>query len=224
MRQHLRQHAKFLRKRGWSYNIIASRLGVAKSTLSHWLREIPYHPNRQVRKRIREGPAKSARIRHDAKIAAIQSAKLAASQEIGQMTQRDLWMLGLGLYIGEGTKLYETVRFINSDPEVIRAAMCWFRTICGIPNGHFSVAIHLYPDTPQLTAARFWSKVTGIPVSKFGKTQVDRRTNKSGKKQRKLPYGTAHITIHSRGDPRLGVALHRRILGWIEAVMEQARA
>lgn len=47
-----------MRRRGWSYNIIADKIGVSKSTLSAWLRTIPYIPNKTVTKRMRLGLAK----------------------------------------------------------------------------------------------------------------------------------------------------------------------
>lgn len=224
MKMELRKGATVLRRRGWSYSMIAQELGVAKSTLSHWLREVPYTPNSTVRKRIREGPAISAMRKNAQKMSDIASAKKQAAKELGALSKRDLWMLGLGLYIGEGSKLYETVRLINADPETVRLAISWFHRICGVPLEHFSISIHLYPDVPKKTAIRYWSKVTGIPIRQFGKTQVDLRKNKSGKKRRKLPYGTAHIDVRSRGKPSLGVRLHRRIIGWIVAVYRQSQA
>lgn len=67
----------------------------------------------------------------------------------------------------------------------------------------------------------FWSKATGIPKKQFGKTQIDRRTNKSEKKKRKLPYGTIRLTVRTKGKKEFGVSLHRRIMGWIETALNQ---
>jgi hypothetical protein len=101
--------------------------------------------------------------------------------------------------------------------------MNWFRDICGVPNRNFTIAIHLYPDTPVKEALNYWSKIAGLPKEQFEKIQIDQRQDKSSKKRRRLPYGTAHITVHSRGNQNLGVTLHRRILGWIEAVYRALR-
>ena len=223
MNYSLRSRAIRLRKLGWSYNVISRRLGVAKSTLSHWLREVPYEPNESVKRSIREGPARAAYRNHQRKLAAILRAKEFAAREIGELTKRDLWMLGLGIYIGEGAKLYESIRIINSDPQVVGLAIKWFRDMCDLRDGNFSIAVHCYPDTSIAEALKFWSKITGLPSNRFGKTQIDKRTNKSNKKRRKLPYGTVHITIKSLGNPYHGVLLHRRIMGWIEAAYQQLR-
>lgn len=220
----LRSRAVALRRKGWSYALIGSKLGLSKSTLSNWLREIPFAPNATVRKRIHAGPFVSAMRKNREKVRNIILTKRLAATELGALSIRDLWLLGLGLYIGEGGKLYESVRLINSDPDVMCLAVTWFHRICRVPMKHFTMSIHLYPDTPRRQAIRFWSKVTGIRPSQFGKTQVDRRTNKSGMKQRKLPYGTAHLRVRSMEKPELGVQLHRRIMGWIEAAYRQSRA
>lgn len=222
MKTSVREQSVLLRKNGWSYNVISERLGVAKSTLSHWLREVPYIPNAVVRGRIRNGPAKAWRRSHERKMEKIAEAKQTAAQEIGILTKRDLWMLGIGLYIGEGTKLYESIRIINSDPDVVRLAIQWLRKVCRLNKENISIAVHLYPDVNHEQALRHWSKVTGVAITQFYKTQVDLRKNKSKMRKRKLPYGTAHIYARSRGKPQFGVTLHRRIIGWIEKVYKDS--
>lgn len=217
----IREKAIDYRGKGYSYNMISGKMGLSKSTLSDWLKEIPYKPNREVLKRIQLAPAKSAEIVHNRKVADIIRIKRLAKKEFGQLTKRDLWLLGIGLYLGEGSKLYEHIRILNSDPEIIKIATKWFREICGLKNKNFIPSVHLYPDNNIKETIRYWSRIIGISEKQFSKTQIDRRTNKSGKKKRKLPYGTLHLQIKSCGKKEFGVSLHRRIMGWIEAVLNQ---
>ena len=218
MKTTLREKAIKLRHKGWSYNVIHERLHVSKSTLSRWLRDIPFNPNPTVLKRIQAGPAKAGIQNHQRRIETTKEAKRLALQDIGSFTKRDLFMIGLGLYIGEGSKGYEDIRIANSDPNVIKMAMKWFRVVCEIPEDNFTVVAHLYPDISEHSALNFWSEITQLPLNQFGKTQVDLRINKSNKKSRLLPYGTVNIRVRACGNPRFGVLLHRRIMGWIEAV------
>lgn len=218
MKLALREQAIQLRQKGWSYNIIHERLNVSKSTLSHWLRDISFTPNSTVIKRIHEGPAKSGALRHQKRMDTIKEAKVIGARDVGGFTERDLFMLGTGLYIGEGSKNYEDIRITNADPNVIRMAMQWFRVVCNIPEQNFSLVIHLYPDNSKKSAIKFWSDITQIPVAQFGKIQIDTRVGKSPKKHRLLPYGTIDIRVKACGIPQYGVLLHRRIMGWIEAV------
>lgn len=216
-----KEKATELRKKGFSYNMISEKLKISKSTLSCWFRDMPFVPNKAVLKRIQLGPIKSGKIRHNQRVIDVARIKDLADKELGNISERDLWMLGLALYIGEGSKTYEIVRIINSDPKVIKLAIKWFKKICKLKDENISMRIHLYPDNNVNKCIKYWNRITKIPIKQFRKTQVDQRKNKSGKKKRKLPYGTAHLTIVSNGNPDFGVNLHRRIMGWIESSLRQ---
>ena len=222
--QSLRWRAESLRQRGWSYNIIAARLGVSKSTLSQWLRTVPDEPNETVIRRIRRGPPVAAATKQRKRLEQITTLQREAREELQRVSQRDLLMLGLGLYMGEGSRLYENIRFINSDERFVRIAVWWFRKVWGVPDRNFSIRIHLYPDTSHQAAIAYWSRITGVPQRQFEGVSVDRRTGKSALKQRRLPYGTAHVKVRSRGDAQFGVELHRRICAWIDTVCKYLRA
>lgn len=217
----LKEKAINYRNRGYSYGMISEKLGLTKSTLSDWLKEVPYKPSREALKRIKSAPIKSAQIAHNRKFANIISNKKLAKKELGKLTKRDLWLLGLGLYLGEGSRLYERIRIINSDPEIIKLAIRWFREICRLENENLIPTVHTYPDNNISETINYWSRITGISKRQFSKTQIDRRIDKSDKKKRKLPYGTLHLQIKSHGKKEFGRNLHRRIMGWIEAALNQ---
>lgn len=221
-RKQLKLEALRLRKLGNSYSIINEIIRVPKGTLSYWLRNTPYIPNKISLERIKKAYEKSANTLHSRKIAAIKRARGVAFKEIGVISMRDLWMFGLGLYLGEGTKnKTHMVRITNSDPKVIKLCIAWFKKSCGLTNSNFRLCIHTYPDLDIRKTLHYWSKTTGIPINQFRKTHVDTRTGKSRAKYGKLPYGTAHLAIHSNGDKRNGVFLFHRIIGWISAIEKQ---
>lgn len=216
----LKKRAIYLRKKGYSYNMITEKTGMSKSTLCCWLKEIPFTPNKFVLARIKEGTRLSAQTRNDEKIRGINVARENARKELGILTRRDLWLLGIGLYIGEGSKVYETIRIVNSDPEVIKLAVAWFQTICGLSKKNITMAVHLYPDSDTKASLKYWLKITGLPKAQVRKTQIDKRPNKSEKKRQHLPYGTVHLRVVSNGNPNFGVRLHRKINGWIQSCFE----
>lgn len=221
----LKSKGIILRKNGYSYCLINQKLGVAKSTLSGWLRNIPYKPNLTVLKRIKDAPIKSAQVLRNKRIRSLDKLRILTEKEVGEISKRDLWMIGVGLYIGEGSKnKVGIVRIVNSNPKVIRLAMQWFQKVCALGLDNFRLAIHIYPDNDLEQTIQFWSKITGIPKQQFGKTQIDRRKNKSIKNRGRLPYGTAHLTVRANGRKEFGVYLFRRISGWIEAVEKQIHA
>lgn len=219
--KNIKEKAIALRKKGYSYGMILDEIDVSKSTLSSWFKDIPFIPNKEFITRVKRGFFKSGQIRHNQRVASIKKIKSLAKVELGKISERDLWMLGIGLYIGEGSKAYEMIRVINSDPKVIKLAIKWFINICDLKIENVGITLHLYPDNDIKKCVQYWSKATNIPEQQFRKTQVDRRINKSIKKNRMLPYGTAHVSIVSNGNSDFGVNLHRRIMGWIENSLRQ---
>ncbi len=143
-----------------------------------------------------------------------------AHAELGLLSKRDLWLFGIGLYLGEGSKTIECVRFTNSDPKVIKASVVWLKEICGLTERNFKLHIHTYPDNDFEKNIEYWSRVTGIPKTQVGKIQIDKR-NKRRNIKGKLPHGTVQVRVFAGGESKFGVELHRRIMGWIEAVSEQ---
>jgi len=215
-----KKQATRLREKGYSYGMIVEKLGISKSTLSCWFKDLPFTPNKDAIERIKQGPFKSGQLRHNQRVRNTIQIKEAAKNELGKISKRDLWMLGIGLYIGEGDKAYEMVRIINSDPKVIKLSIKWFKDICELQNKNVVITLHLYPDNNIARCIKYWSKTTSIPTTQFRKSQVDIRSNKVSKKSKMLPYGTAQISILSNGNPDFGVNLHRKIMGWIEKSME----
>src|SRR3989344_3919955 len=95
----MKQKAIDLRQYGHSYTYIASHTGLSKSTLSGWLAEIPYIPNEETRKRIGKARAASREKKSALKRLSILEAKNQAKKEIREITARDLFFFGLGLYL-----------------------------------------------------------------------------------------------------------------------------
>ncbi|HEY9584635.1 MAG TPA: helix-turn-helix transcriptional regulator [Candidatus Paceibacterota bacterium] len=215
----IREKSLILRKNGYSYAFISEKTGISKSTLSDWLHSIDYHPNQEMIDKIGKARAASGRAKHLQKIKTIEEAGNIAISDVGALNQRDLFMLGIGLYIGEGSKTHNNIRVINSNPEIIKLAIKWFMSVCGLKIENFSILIHTYPDNDIDKSLRYWSDKTGVPISQFSKTHIDYRMDKKSFKYGKLPYGTAHLSVRSRGNKEFGVRLSRRILAWIEIVL-----
>jgi hypothetical protein len=217
----LRSQAEKLREQGYSYNLIHQKLGIPKSTMSYWFQNKPFTPNDEVLERVRSGSGKEGLRRHEKRLKEVALLKQQGAYEIGNLSDRDLWILGLGIYIGEGAKTTEMIRISNADPAVIRLAVRWLKDACKLKDENLSVRIHIYPDNNPDDCLSYWQEVTNLHESCFRKVSVDLRTDKSLSKKRRLPYGTAHITVVSRGDPEKGVRLFRRINGWMTGALNQ---
>lgn len=220
----LHKKATEMRKAGYSYAYIKNKIRVSKGTLSSWLSGIPYIPNKKTIDKIRQARNSAIKTQKEKKGKSIKDARNLSIKDIGKFTKRDLFMLGIGIYIGEGSKTgnNSSIRVVNSDPKIIKTTILWFKKICNLQNINFSIRIHLYPDNNQEEVISFWMKETGFSRSSFLKTWIDARTDKKRKNFGKLPNGTAHLTIKSAGTNKAGAFLLRRILSWIDIVHEKA--
>lgn len=107
--------------------------------------------------------------------------------------QRKLKLAGILLYWCEGFTSQEshTVDFTNSKPEMVKIFVAFLRQICRIDEERLRGALFCYADQDVRKIERFWSRLTGIPRSRFTKPYVrsDFRLDKRGK----LPYGVFHV-------------------------------
>jgi transcriptional regulator with XRE-family HTH domain len=106
MRFEEKQRARELRRQGWSYNDILKEVGVSKSTLSLWLRDIPLTEEQiaALACKFRAGRERfihKMRVRRDTRWAAYHRE---AEEEYLTLSQDPVFMFGLALYIGEGTR------------------------------------------------------------------------------------------------------------------------
>lgn len=216
--QKIRQKAVELRKAGYSYNYIMKHVPVAKSTLSDWLYDIPFTPNRHTQETIGNARLASGVYRNNLKKESVKDATERAYKDMPSLSERDICMLGLALYIGEGGKTGGITRIINSDPQIINMVIHWLRIQFGIKTENLKVRLHIYPDTDKNKAITYWSEVLKIDASYFSTPTVDVRTNKKASHAGKLPYGTAHVTVKSLGDKKLGVYMHRYIMALMDRV------
>lgn len=211
-----------LRRKGYSYSMINERLGVSKSTLSNWLGAIEFSPNRKVIEKIGQAKLKSALSKNKTKLSDIERRKKEGVEEIGTLSKRDLFMLGIGLYLGEGSKSLEEVRIVNCDPDILKLAMKWLRDRFNLKLENFKVTLHDYPDNDVENNKRFWSRKLGLPLKQFTNSILDKRVDKLVINKRKLPYGTAHLYVKKGNTDLVGVrSSHRKIMGWIDAVIKQ---
>ncbi len=216
---HIKNQVLLLRQDGYSYELIKQKTGVSKSTLSDWLHNLPYTPNDEVKKRMLRGQLKSAKTLRGLRINRILKTKEISKHELGKVTKRDLMLLGIGLYIGEGSK-YDRgfIQFSNSDPKVIKLAMSWFTKILNVGINNFYLIVHCYPDNNVDKIIKFWSDLTNVPIYQFEKTYIDRRTNKSARNKRKLKHGTLHVRIRGLTEKFAREAIYQKVLAWIEIV------
>ncbi len=213
-----KQKAIELRQAGYSYRYIHEKTGLAKSTLSYHLATVPFIPNAHTLKEKKHAQQKSAETKHRQKLSRISTAEATAQKEIGKLTKRDIFIAGIALYIGEGSKTQNIVRLVNSDVRVICLFLRWLDTL-GVPRTHVKARIHAYPTTDFKKTLEYWTNQTQLPTSQFQTPCIDRRLDKDKKRAGTHEWGTLHLTVGAKGNSAFGSALSRKITAYMDILL-----
>jgi transcriptional regulator with XRE-family HTH domain len=158
-----RERARELRQQSWTLADIAAELGVAKSSVSLWVRDVDFVP-----RSCRMGPRRPSTLKV-AKERQIEELLAAGLEAIGQLSEREFLVAGTALYAAEGAKRDGSLRFANTDPRMILFFVTWLRAFYSIDESRLRLRLYLHDGLALDEAERFWSQLTGIPHSQFTK-------------------------------------------------------
>lgn len=203
-----------MRKKGMAMGEIAAKLGVAKSSVSLWARDVALTEAQRKKLNANGHSIDAIEKRRISRLANTKAKRNTiierSTKEAAIMINNPLWCIGVALYWGEGGKTQNIARIANSDPAVIQKMMLFFRIVCAIPEEKFRGHIHTFAHCDEQKAEKYWSQVSGIPRTNFFKT-YKKQSSASKKKRYALPYGTFQIYVHDTN-------FFFRMMGWIEYV------
>lgn len=216
----LKQKAIKLRKKGLSVRSIQKKLKVSKSTVSIWTRDIRLTKKQllklyknKVNGRIK-GSYINAKKQQEERIRKTLELHRIGMQEVGKLSKRDRFIIGIALYSGEGTKGDRNCGFANSDPRLIKFMISWFKEFCKVPNSKLRGSLWIHENLNKFIAERFWSSLTKIPLSQFQKTYVVQ--NKTKKIRKNIhEYGVFSIKFTD-------ATIHRKLMGWIKGILKMS--
>jgi hypothetical protein len=199
MKTRERERARLLRReRGLSVKQLTRILGVSKSTISVWVRDIELSDEQRARL---EAQSSWGRLAGSQTNAVRGLARRTKAQRLGRARARKggtLHVAGCMLFWAEGGKHRNTLRFTNSDPEMVRFFVAFLRTCFQIDDEQIRLTCNLFADhlERQREIERFWLQTAGLPETCLCKSCVNVYSKYSQKKrQNKLPYGTCRVAV-----------------------------
>ncbi|RFU88704.1 hypothetical protein DY218_00425 [Streptomyces triticagri] len=208
----LRTKARELRLQGMTYDQIQLELGVSKSSISLWVRDLPKPERRRSREEsaaiARRGWEAKLRIREEER----QQTKQDAARAIGTLTPRELFLIGVGLYWSEGSKdkpydRRERVIFVNSDPDMIRLFLA-FLDLLDVERDRIRYTVMIHESADIAAAEDYWADLVGADRSAFYKTTIKKHSPKTQRKNVGPTYrGCLAVRVLQGAD------LYRRIEG-----------
>ena len=193
----IKQKVRSLRRQGWSLREISLKMGIPKSTILGWVRDICL--SEKQRGRIKQKIIASGAIGRPLAVKAnrekIEKWKEGIREKAKHFEKLPLKSPEIGklicgiLYLCEGAK-YPSTRgliFGNSDPMVICCFLGLLRRFFAIKEDKLRCRVMYRWDQDSRRLERYWSNVTDIPLKQFFKTKPDARTK--NKPTRKVNYG-----------------------------------
>lgn len=215
----LKEKVTALRRQGLSYGEIIAQTGATKSSISNWCKDvyISEKQRNEIAKRHDSKAVKAlmkvSRQRRKNRIEAIKTFSKLGDRDIGTLSKRDLQMVGLGLYWGEGYKNgNEEFGFTNSDPRMISFFLRWLKDCYDVEKHNLilRISINEIHRYRMADVEGFWIKHTKIPREQFSKMSLIKSVAKKLYTNNETYYGMLRIKV------RKGLNLRRRILGSIE--------
>ena len=205
-----RQQARQLRRTGLPLAEIAARLGVSRSSVSLWVRDVEFPvPVRSPPRGRRRGPNALQRRRQAEIDRLVEEGRV----RIGRLTEREFLVAGVALYAGEGAKTDGSLRFANSDPRMVVFFCAWLRRFFEIDESRLRVHLYLHQGLDLAASIAYWSALTSIPPSQFLKPY------------RAVPDPSIRHAKHVHGCVSIGYscsATHRSIMGLVVALLDGA--
>ncbi len=216
-----------LRREGKTYGEILSLVPVSKSTLSLWLRDVNLaRPQQQIiTKKRAAAQRRGGAARRTLREVSTEQVIIAAQEEIGHITKRELFLIGIALYWAEGSKQkdkYPSARvcFSNSDPYMVKVFMRWLRTFSGIQDDDIELILHIHEvqksQVPELQ--KHWLGITGLQKKNLSAPVFKKHEPKTLRKNASQTYrGLVAIRV------RRSTILNRRIKGLVKGIIASVK-
>lgn len=184
----LKDDAVRLRKRGFSIRKIERRLGIPRSTLSGWFRNIKLSPKQKQKlskdwkNSLVKARKKAVLWHNEQKQKRLDEAEKKALQVLKNINTDDSNIIELSLamlYYGEGTKKTDETAIGNSDPLILKFFLAMLKNVYNLDVRKIRCELNLRADQDPEKMKRFWARTLKLPLSSFKRVYIDKRTEGS---------------------------------------------
>lgn len=201
-----------LRRLGLTYSEIQAIVPVPKGTLSNWSRDIELSTSQIRDIRQRTGPHNFVGVPRDTQanrrleIEGIRThARTFAESHLGDA----LFVGGIVLYWGEGSKTRNFLDLRNTDPAALRYFIRWVREYMDA-SAEFKLGLHLHDCNDDAAARKYWSEALNLPSAVYGKTYI--KPAGTGHRKNHLPHVVCRVRTLRASN------YWQRVMVWIDVV------
>lgn len=165
-----------LRRKGESIKDIAKKLQVSPGSVSLWCQSITLTKKQEAILRAKQtsagqrGRQMGADMNKAKRSAALDTAKQQAEFEFSDITHRELFLLGLGIYWGEGIKSRTSqAAVVNSDPKILQVMIRWFCECLSVKKSEFRPYVYIsdmHRDREEIIMT-YWKETLKLKREQF---------------------------------------------------------
>lgn len=206
-----------LRKKGFSYNEILKVVPVGHGTISRWCCRVEL--TEKQKNRIKDKKRNTPLIRNsiESSFKNKEKDKSWAEEAVSKikMDNGDLLLSGVMLYWAEGfnSNKSQNAVFTNTDSEMVKIAMRFFRDILLVNEKRMKVMVRISEKGNIKKAERYWAKVTNLPISRFQNPEI-LKLKKNSKSLERYPNGICRVSIYD-------VTVRRKISNCIRLIKDR---
>lgn len=213
-----------LRENGESIKYIAKQLQVSPSSVSTWCKDVILTQEQiQLLESHAHDPNYGKRLLNSLKQRSIKNQKIeklmeVGKKEIGTLSRRELFLIGVALYWAEGFKKDSQAGFANSNPYMINLYLRWLKECFGYTNDDLiaRVTANSAHENRIRDIEKYWSGMTQIPIGLFRKPFFQHSLLKKVYENNNEYYGVLRIKV------KKSIDFLRKIHGWIEGLAIEA--
>lgn len=196
----LKEEAISLRKEGVSLIKIEKALGVKRGTLHYWCKDIVLN-DEQIAKLKQNSTDAGAygralatkKNREDRQQRQEYYNAIGKRLIDGELTDRELLLVGTALYWSEGSKARRWVQFGNSDPFMIKLYVRWLKCL-GVKLDRLRARLWMHNNLDEREQKEYWKKVTGLLENQFYKTGIVNRPEPT-ERVKQILHGVLHVYV-----------------------------
>ncbi len=218
--------ARKLRKKGESIKKIANLLHVSVSTASLWCRDVELTDKQIGNLRRRQtDPFYGKRLDYYLKKKKEFNLKLLnlkneGIESIGSLSKREIFLIGVALYWGEGFKKDSLAGLATLDINIAKFFIFWLNKSFGITTKDLILRItaNISYVNKINELSKYWARELKIPESQFSKPFFQNTKWKKEYENKDNYHGVLRIRV------RRSIDLLRKIFGYIEGINSNIRS
>ena len=146
---------------------------------------------------LRRGQLKGALIQKNRRLEKLAMYNKNGVEHFEAISDKEFFVAGLALYLGEGSKKDRRIMFANTNPRIIKFMICWFSKFFDITKDDFNltVMINEIHRKRDRVIKKFWSDYLNFPIQQFRNTIFTKSLQKKVYENYDSYYGTFRLRI-----------------------------